>query len=206
MPKSSTDSVTPSERRMCICLTICSSWPSRMPSVSSSSSDVGRMPLAASASLTRLSTPWRLNWIGDMLTAMRRSPRPAAFPGRALAAGLVQDPFVDRQDQARLFGQAQERAGRQQAALRVLPAQQRLDADDLVAAQIDLRLIVQHEFVARQRTAQLGLEMRASGWRAGACRQRRNATCRRRATWPDTSPGPNSSAVRPDPFRRAAPG
>ena len=37
------------------------------------------------------------------------------------------------------------------------PAQQRFDREDAVGAQIDLRLIVQHELVARDRVAQFFL-------------------------------------------------
>ena len=52
-------------------------------------------------------------------------------PRRRLAAGLAQDPFADRDDEAALLGERNEVAGRDQAALRMLPAHQRLEADDL---------------------------------------------------------------------------
>ena len=46
-------------------------------------------------------------------------------------------------------------AGRDQSLLRMIPADQGLEAADLVARQIDHRLVVELEFAGRQRLAQI---------------------------------------------------
>ena len=69
---------------------------------------------------------------------------------------------MDR-DQAGFLHDRHEFAQRHQAARRMLPAQQRLGADDAPARQIDDRLVVQHELLAFQRAPQLRLHRQALG-------------------------------------------
>ena len=57
----------------------------------------------------------------------------------------MQHPFADTRDQAGLLGQRDERLRRDVAPQRVVPADQRLGADDPTLGQIELRLIVQPE-------------------------------------------------------------
>jgi len=52
-------------------------------------------------------------------------------PGGRLAAGLAQDPLAHFHDQAALFGERNEIAGRDETAHRMQPARQRLEADHL---------------------------------------------------------------------------
>jgi hypothetical protein len=67
----------------------------------------------------------------------RREAR--APPGADLARGLGEHPFARRQDEPRVL-QRRDEVGRQHhAALRVVPAQQRLDPVDAAVAQVDLR-------------------------------------------------------------------
>ena len=54
-------------------------------------------------------------------------------PLEDLAAGALLDPAADRLDQAAVLGDRDELAGVEQAALGVLPADQRLEAGDLAA-------------------------------------------------------------------------
>ena len=57
-------------------------------------------------------------------------------PGRGLAAGFAQDPFAHLDDQAAFFRQRNEIAGRHEAAHRMHPARQRLEADHLLVATV----------------------------------------------------------------------
>src|SRR4030095_12893476 len=67
-------------------------------------------------------------------------------PGRRFAAGLPQNPFADRDDQTALLDQRDKDIRRYDAAARMLPPDQRLEADDLASDQCQ-GLIVQDKFV-----------------------------------------------------------
>ena len=117
----------------------------------------------ASASLT-----WRirlrcLNWTGERLTATRTCSGQVRRP----EAGLAQHPFADRDDQPGFLGDRDEPVGRDRPALRVVPAQQRLDAADAVVAEAEERLEDERQLVPRQRAAELDLERRRS-WSAAS--------------------------------------
>ena len=85
-----------------------------------------------------------------------RQVDPALAPRALLAQRLVEHPFRQRFDQRAAVGLGHERVGHQQSARGVLPAHQRLDADDPHRpAQLDLGLEVQHELAARDAVAQL---------------------------------------------------
>ena len=134
MPKSSIASRTPScrqPRRAC-----CS-----VLSASRISSALGHLELEAA----RRAGPCRSSALRDhreptvcartgaaeRFTATRIARQPGVLPGLGLAAGLAQHPFADRHDQAGLLGDRDEVAPATPGRARgVLPAQQRLDADD----------------------------------------------------------------------------
>ena len=82
---------------------------------------------AAMSSTSRSS----LNWRADRLTATRTGCGSSARASRRLCRhARVQHPAADWQIRPRLLGQRNEGSRRHQAALGMLPAHQRLDADD----------------------------------------------------------------------------
>ena len=80
--------------------------------------------------------------------------QPRLLPGPGLGAGGAQHPFADGDDKAVLLGERDELHRAEQPAFGMAPAHQRLDADDLAACQVDLRLVVQYQFVALDGAAQ----------------------------------------------------
>src|ERR1700678_1684847 len=80
------------------------------------------------------------------------------WPSRGLAASLPDDPGAERDDYADLFGHGDEIVRRHQAARGVTPAQQRLAACDGLGLGVDLRLIVEFEFLVGDRAPQLELQ------------------------------------------------
>ena len=88
-------------------------------------------------------------------------PRVGALPVPLddLAAGALLDPAPDRLDQAAVLGDRDELGRVEQAALGVLPADQRLEAGDLAGAQADHRLVVEGQLVAVERVAQLAFDL-----------------------------------------------
>ena len=128
----------------------------------SSSSRRGSRPLARRASSTATSpSGWR-SWAGETLTATA-SGQPFRPPGLRLAAGLAQDPGTQRMDEAARLRHRHELAGQHQAALRVVPAHQRLDRGEAAALEVELRLVVQHELAALERPAQLAARPAGGG-------------------------------------------
>ena len=77
-------------------------------------------------------------------------------PARRLAAGLAEHPFADLHDEPAFLGDRNEGCGRNHAALRMVPAHQRLEPDHL-AVDLRQRLIVQTKFVALDGRAQFVL-------------------------------------------------
>ena len=78
------------------------------------------------------------------------------LPCLGLPARLPEDPAVQRADQSCGLGDLDELAGHQQAALRMLPADECFDADDAAAADVDDRLVVHDELTTIHPTGQLG--------------------------------------------------
>ena len=70
---------------------------------------------------------------------------PASVPFGGLGDRLLDDDAADLRHQAGLLGDRNEFAGRDHAALRMVPAHQRLDAGDAAVAERDLRLVVDAE-------------------------------------------------------------
>ena len=87
--------------------------------------------------------------------------QPVTLPVPQLAAGLVQHPFAYGDDDAALLGQRDEQVRWYQPPLRVIPAQQRLDAHHPVAVQGYLWLVDQMELVVQQRIAQTRCQLTA---------------------------------------------
>ena len=84
------------------------------------------------------------------------------MPFAQLAQGLVEHPLADGDDGAVLLGQRDEQVWRDKTVLRVLPANQRLDADHAVVGVVDLRLEHQVHLVAVEGLAQLLLQLAAA--------------------------------------------
>ena len=78
------------------------------------------------------------------------------MPGRRFAARLLQNPVADRNDEPGLLRQRDERGRQDQTPLRMLPAHERLETDDL-PADFSLRLVIQAQFVTHQSLAQIEL-------------------------------------------------
>ena len=87
----------------------------------------------------------------------------------------LERPFVDRADQPAFFGERHEVRGGE-AAARMLPAHERLDARDRAARAAHHRLPVQQELTARESRAQLILQAQALG--GARVKRRREATPR----------------------------
>ena len=82
-------------------------------------------------------------------------------PARPHAAGLLEDPVADLQDLAARLGERHENRRLDEAALRVLPAQQHLGAVVRLARRDHDRLEVQRELAALDRLLQVLLEAHA---------------------------------------------
>ena len=87
---------------------------------------------------------------------------PASRHVAALRQRRVEDVQRQRADQAGVLGQRDELVRRQQPALRVLPAHQRLDAVDVAGREHGLRLVVDDELVLVERAPQLADERQAA--------------------------------------------
>src|SRR5580700_4130405 len=88
--------------------------------------------------------------------AQRR--KACVLPAARLPAAFAQNPAADRHYEAALLGDRNEMTGRDQAALRMTPADEGLRAHDRTRLEIDLRLVVQHELLLLQGVTQAGLE------------------------------------------------
>ena len=79
-------------------------------------------------------------------------------PARDLLARLLEDPAAELDDQPGPLGERDELVGADTAALGVLPAQQRLDADDVLVGQPDLGLVLEVQLVVLQSAPQVALQ------------------------------------------------
>ena len=87
---------------------------------------------------------------------------PAFAPPAAHGFGRrFQDPVVQVEHQAGLFGNFDELAGRDDLVVAAFPAQQRLDGDGAPPAQAHLGLVVEHQFPALDGLAQRLLDAEA---------------------------------------------
>ena len=79
-------------------------------------------------------------------------------PAGGLGAGHAQHLFAEEEDQSGFLRDGDELLGWHPAPLGMMPARERLDADRLLAAGIDLKLIVDLELTAHERRSQVALE------------------------------------------------
>ena len=79
---------------------------------------------------------------------------PGLVPCRGLPARLVEDPSAQLDDEARLLCRRNETIGTEQSELRMLPAHQRFQTEDLAGIHFDQRLVVEDEFLVHQSPAQ----------------------------------------------------
>ncbi len=89
-------------------------------------------------------------------------PRPAGpgiAPAGRLAAGRLEHPASERDDQPGLLGQRDERERRDQTADGVLPADERLEPDDPVAGEVHQRLVEDAQLATLDRAAQVVLHV-----------------------------------------------
>ncbi len=82
-------------------------------------------------------------------------------PEFGLLAGLFQNPLTDRHDQAGLLGDRNEVGGRDEAAIGMVPAKQRLGADQGPGFSVGFRLVMEFELIGVQRLANLVLHIKA---------------------------------------------
>ncbi len=82
----------------------------------------------------------------------------AALPVAQPAAGLPDDPGADVDDQPALLGNVKEGVRREQAALGMLPAEQRLGADQSPRREVDLRLVEEPQLAALEPALKLLLD------------------------------------------------
>ena len=131
--------------------------------------------------------------------ATLRSWPPLAQPADLLERA-VEHERGQRARQPALLDQREEVAGAEQAALRMVPAHERLDAAHDAGAQVGLRLVVQDELAGLQRGAAARRRARAAGGCGG--RDRRGRPRGRCAcAWPGTSRRRRAAA---GPWRRSS--
>jgi hypothetical protein len=94
--------------------------------------------------------------------------QPLVAPDPVLAAGCAQHPGRQRRDEADVLGQPDELARPHQPALGMVPADQRLDPDQPVRGEVELRLVVDDELLGGERLAQLALERHGRGAPGGS--------------------------------------
>src|SRR5580704_9943964 len=87
--------------------------------------------------------------------------RPALLPYAPLATRLIQHPFADGVEQAALVRDGNEVSRQQQAALRMVPANQCFGAVYPSGRRVNLGLVVQLELLPTQCLVQLALELDA---------------------------------------------
>src|SRR5918994_5549219 len=85
------------------------------------------------------------------------------LPRAPLSARLLQHPLTDGHDEAGLLGDVEEILRPQHAAVRMLPAHERLHGDDLPGLRGHLRLVAYRELATPERPPQRALELHAVG-------------------------------------------
>src|SRR5439155_2146006 len=81
-----------------------------------------------------------------------------APPAGGLRTGLAQDVLAEREDEAGRLGDGDEAVRRHEPAPRGVPAEQRLDPDDVAVLEVDLGLVMQRELIALETEPKLVLE------------------------------------------------
>ncbi len=104
---------------------------------------------------------------GRQVHRHRHRRQPGVAPAARLEQRLVQHPVADRQHQAPRFRHRDKGIRRHQAELGVLPADQRLAADERTIGQRQLRLEVQHELLRGDRLREPALHLQLGERRDG---------------------------------------
>ena len=120
-------------------------------------------------------------------TNMSAGHAPRSIQLRRLAAGLAEDPAADRQDRAVLLGDLDELVGHDQAALGMLPADERLDAGEPAGREVDDRLVARARAGRGRRRAGARRSARGARGSPRACPGRRSRSRPCRSPWPCTS-------------------
>ena len=134
-----------------------------MLSVSSSTRSCGGIRLRSTAPRTACQMVPLLNCGTATLTETDRRGQSLLMPGRDLCTRRAQDPLADLDDEPGLLGDGDELVGRQDAELRMPPAQQRFRAGDPAGGDLDLGLVEQHELALVDGLAHLPFQRHALG-------------------------------------------
>ena len=140
-------------------------------SVISSSTSAGSMPVSAStAARSSTSSGWP-SWRPEMLMATdSRACCASRLPALHLAARPGRAPTTPIGTMSPVSSATRDEvAGRQQAPLGVLPAHERLDADEPPGRQVDHRLVVDAQLAAVEGAAQRVLDVEAVDRAGRAC-------------------------------------
>src|SRR5213080_2115212 len=86
-----------------------------------------------------------------------RQQNPLFAPASELSTSLAQHPFTQAIDQPGLFREMDEMNRSQQAALGMVPANQRFGARNETGLQVELRLIAKREFITLQSVVEIPL-------------------------------------------------
>ena len=140
----------------------------------------------SAAAMRSAGSGWR-NWCTERLiaTRMRRlwSRQCARLP-----AGLLDHPLAERDDQAVALGQRNEAGRADHAALRVVPAQQRLGAHDLAAGRAPWAGRTSSSWSFATACAQIAQQLDLLRARRPACAARRRRRSSRRCAWRSARP------------------
>ena len=147
MPKSSIAMRAPSARSAAISASTASLTSIAALSVNSSSTIDSGTSASAKAWRSLAKKSARSTWRGLMLNASR-PPKPLRCQLPSDGRDLAHHPVADLGDDAGLLGDRDEAVGHAQAVARMVPAQQRLGADDLAGDEAHLRLEGEHELAA----------------------------------------------------------
>jgi hypothetical protein len=83
------------------------------------------------------------------------------LPTRDLAAGLLEHPRSEREDQTTVLGELDELGGGEDSPLGVVPPDERLGSDDAVITYRDDRLVVEPKLVPIDGSSQLVLALQS---------------------------------------------
>ena len=163
MPKSSIARRTPSARSSLSRLIASSVSVIITDSVISSVRASGSSSASASAVATSLTMSEWNSCLTDRLMPIDGSVGAVICSRRSLRlpAALAQHPAPDVDDQPALLGERDELDRRDQPALGMAPAQQRLDAGDGLVLEPDERLVMKLELLALERPLQVGAQLEA---------------------------------------------
>ena len=136
---------------------------------------------------------------GQLTVAGVRAPPACRLPARRL-----EDPSSDGDDEAGLLGDRDEPIGGDDAEARVLPAQQRLEADDGAVVQLDHRLVHHTQLIALEGGGEVVLELQTLERGRPHARGRSAPNGLARLSWPGTWRRPRRAAATRRVDRRSA--